>query len=126
MNSRAVFPVAVSVSREPTHQPTPSGSMPFSRVHHARHVFFLERSQMIAVRKLPARYAPIVMPFVLSILMTAVVSVISTLRSLGATPAFLATWPSAWALSWLVAFPTLLMVLPLVRRIVTLLVAAPP
>ena len=66
---------------------------------------------MIAVRKLPARYAPIVMPFVLSILMTAVVSVISTLRSLGATPAFLATWPGAWALSWLVAFPTLLMVL---------------
>ncbi|MGX0996122.1 hypothetical protein AB7M38_003414 [Bradyrhizobium diazoefficiens] len=58
---------------------------------------------MIAVRKLPARYAPIVMPFVLSILMTAVVSVISTLRSLGATPAFLATWPGAWALSWLVA-----------------------
>ncbi|WP_247359155.1 MULTISPECIES: DUF2798 domain-containing protein [unclassified Bradyrhizobium] len=54
---------------------------------------------MIAVRKLPARYAPIVMPFVLSILMTAVVSVISTLRSLGATPAFLATWPGAWALS---------------------------
>ena len=52
---------------------------------------------MIAVRKLPARYAPIVMPFVLSILMTAVVSVISTLRSLGATPAFLATWPGAWA-----------------------------
>jgi hypothetical protein len=39
---------------------------------------------MIAVRKLPARYAPIVMPFVLSILMTAVVSVISTFRSLGA------------------------------------------
>ncbi|WP_339561301.1 DUF2798 domain-containing protein, partial [Pseudomonas sp. EA_65y_Pfl1_P113] len=66
---------------------------------------------MIAVRKLPARYAPIVMPFVLSLLMTAVVSVISTLRSLGATPAFLATWPGAWALSWVVAFPTLLLVL---------------
>src|SRR4051794_29782688 len=80
---------------------------------------------MIAVRKLPARYAPVVMPFVLSILMTAVVSVISTLRSLGATPAFLATWPGAWALSWLVAFPTLLMVLPLVRRIVASVVAVP-
>lgn len=80
---------------------------------------------MIAVRKLPARYAPIVMPFVVSILMTAVVSVISTLRSLGATPAFLATWPGAWALSWLVAFPTLLMVLPLVRRIVACVVASP-
>jgi hypothetical protein len=81
---------------------------------------------MIVVRKLPARFAPIVMPFVLSILMTAVVSVISTLRSLGPTSAFLAIWPGAWGLSWLVAFPTLLVVLPLVRRIVAWLVAAPP
>ncbi|WGD54790.1 DUF2798 domain-containing protein [Bradyrhizobium sp. CB1650] len=81
---------------------------------------------MIAVRKLPAHYAPIVMPLVLSILMTAVVSIISTLRSLGPTPAFLATWPGAWALSWLVAFPTLLVVLPMVRRIVACLVAPSP
>ena len=72
--------------------------------------------------KLPARYAAIVMPLVLSVLMTFVVSAISTLRSLGPTSAFLATWPAAWAISWLVAFPTLLAVLPLVRRIVTLAV----
>lgn len=85
-----------------------------------------QRNQMIVVRKLPARYAPIVMPFVLSVLMTAVVSVVSTLRSLGATPVFLATWPGAWGLSWLVAFPTLLVVLPLVRRIVAWVVATPP
>jgi Protein of unknown function (DUF2798) len=72
--------------------------------------------------KLPARYAAIVMPLVLSVLMTFVVSAISTLRSLGPTSAFLATWPAAWAISWLVAFPTLLAVLPLVRRIVALAV----
>ncbi|PDT88216.1 hypothetical protein CO669_21570 [Bradyrhizobium sp. Y36] len=77
---------------------------------------------MTLVRKLPARYAPIV----LSILITAIVSVISTLRSLGPTPAFPATWPGACGLSWPVAFPTLLLVLPLVRRIVACLVAAPP
>ena len=76
-------------------------------------------------RKLPARFAPIVMPLILSVLMTFVVSVISTLKSLGPTPAFLATWPGAWALSWLVGFPTLLVVLPLVRRIVSLLVESP-
>ncbi|WP_027528376.1 DUF2798 domain-containing protein [Bradyrhizobium sp. Ec3.3] len=76
---------------------------------------------MIAVRKLPARYAPVVMPLVLSILMTAVVSIISTLKSLGPTPLFLATWPAAWGLSF--AFPTLLVVLPLVRRIVAFVVA---
>ena len=66
------------------------------------------------------------MPLVLSVLMTLVVSAISTFRSLGATPAFLATWPSAWAISWLVAFPTLLAVLPLVRKIVALAVEQPP
>ena len=75
--------------------------------------------------KLPARCAAIVMPLVLSGLMTFVVSAISTLRSLGPTPAFIATWPGAWAISWLVAFPTLLAVLPLVRKIVALAVEAP-
>jgi len=75
--------------------------------------------------KLPARYAAIVMPLVLSVLMTFVVSAISTLRSLGPTPAFVTTWPAAWAISWLVAFPTLLAVLPLVRKIVAFAVEAP-
>ena len=77
-------------------------------------------------RKLPARYASIVMPLVLSILMTFVVSGISTLKSLGPTSDFLTTWPAAWALSWMVAFPTLLAMLPLVRRIVALVVEPPP
>jgi Protein of unknown function (DUF2798) len=76
-------------------------------------------------RKLPARYAALIMPLTLSVLMTFIVSAISTLKSLGPTPAFLATWPAAWAASWLVAFPTLLAVLPLVRRIVTFVVEQP-
>ena len=77
-------------------------------------------------RKLPARFAAVMMPFLLSVLMTCVVSAIATLRSIGLSPLFLATWPSAWLLSWLVAFPTLLATLPLVRRLVGLLVEAPP
>ena len=75
--------------------------------------------------KLPARYATIVMPLVLSVLMTFVVSGISTLKSLGPTPAFMTTWPAAWAISWLVAFPTLLAVLPVVRKIVAFAVETP-
>jgi hypothetical protein len=75
--------------------------------------------------KLPARYAAFIMPLALSVLMTFVVSAISTLKSLGPTPAFIATWRAAWAVSWLVAFPTLLAVLPLVRRIVALVVEPP-
>jgi len=65
------------------------------------------------------------MPFVLSVMMTFVVSGISTLKALGLTAEFLQTWPASWALSWLVAFPTLILVLPLVRRLVALVVAPP-
>ena len=77
-------------------------------------------------RKLPARYATIVSPLVLSLLMTFIVSFISTLKSLGFHASLPSIWMSAWGLSWLVAFPTLLVVLPLVRRIVSWVVAPPP
>jgi hypothetical protein len=82
----------------------------------------LHRSSRV---RLPAHYATIIMPLVLSLLMTFVVSAISTWKSLGFNSLFLSTWPVAWGLSWLVAFPTLLAVLPVVRRIVGLLVEAP-
>lgn len=75
-----------------------------------------------AHRRLPARYAVIVAPLVLSIVMTCIVSAVATLRSLGPAPTALAVWPSAWAMSWLVAFPTLLAIQPLVRRLVGLIV----
>lgn len=68
--------------------------------------------------RLPARYAPLVTPLVLSLLMTFIVSLISTLKGVGLAPDFIAVWSPAWGLSWLAAFPTLLLVLPVVRRIV--------
>ena len=79
-----------------------------------------------AARRLPPRYAAFVMPFVLSILMSLIVSGVSTLKSLGISTAFVSTWPIAWFLSWLVAFPTLLLVLPPVRRIVSVVVESAP
>ena len=71
---------------------------------------------------LPAAYSALVMPLLLSILMTFVVSAVSTLRSIGLAPGFLYIWLSAWALSWIIAFPTLLLALPLVRRVTAALV----
>ncbi|HEY0926131.1 DUF2798 domain-containing protein [Brevundimonas sp.] len=67
--------------------------------------------------RLPARFAPLVMALLLSVVMTMVVSAVSTLRGVGLTDAFLRVWLSAWGLSWLIAFPTLLLILPLVRRL---------
>ena len=75
--------------------------------------------------RLPARYGGLVMPLLLSILMTFIVSLLSTLRSLGPAPGFVSIWLGAWGLSWLVAFPSLLVVLPLVRRATAALVEPP-
>ncbi len=74
------------------------------------------------LRRIPARYAGLVMPLLLSIIMTCVVSMISTLHGTGLAPHFLQLWLGAWGLSWLIAFPTLLLVLPLVRKLTQLLV----
>ena len=47
---------------------------------------------VIRFRRLPARYAGLIMPLILSLFMTFVVSAIATARTLGFVPAF----PSAW------------------------------
>ena len=51
------------------------------------------------------------------IAMTLVVSAVSTLRGVGLGSEFLPVWLSAWGLSWIVACPTVLVILPLVRRV---------
>jgi Protein of unknown function (DUF2798) len=74
------------------------------------------------MQKLPARYGAILMPLVLSIFMSCVVSLISTWRASGFAGFEAVGWLQAWGLSWAVAFPTLFLVLPLVRKIVAALV----
>ena len=77
------------------------------------------------LRKLPARALPVVMPFLLSLKMTFIVSGIATWKSVGLVEGFLHHWMSAWSLSWVVAFPVLLVMMPLVRRLVGLIVETP-
>lgn len=80
------------------------------------------KKTFLGLPKLPARAAVWVTPLLLSGLMTFIVSLISTLRSVGFTPALPHLWLGSWAISWLVAFPTLLFVLPLVRRVTAAIV----
>ena len=77
------------------------------------------------MKKLPASYAKWVMPFILSVLMTCIVSLISTLRTIGPVAGFAAIWMNAWAWSWLFAFPVLLLILPLVRKATAAIVETP-
>jgi hypothetical protein len=78
----------------------------------------------LGVPKLPARFAGVVMPLLLSVLMTFIVSFISTYKSIGFAPQFAQIWMGAWGMSWLVAFPTTLVVLPFVRKITMAVVRA--
>ena len=73
---------------------------------------------------MPARFAPIAFGFVLSSLMSFLVSGIATFRNAGLVENFLTLWIGAWIPSWLIAFPVVLVVAPVARRIVGSLVRA--
>jgi hypothetical protein len=73
---------------------------------------------------MPARFAPIVFGFVLSALMSFVVSGIATFRNAGLVDGFFSLWIGAWLPSWLIAFPIVLVVAPVARRVVGSLVKA--
>ncbi|MFT3975321.1 MAG: DUF2798 domain-containing protein [Amaricoccus sp.] len=57
--------------------------------------------------------------------MSGIVTVVALARATGLSMDMLRHVPAAWATSYLIAFPSVLIVLPLVRRIVALLVAPP-
>jgi hypothetical protein len=67
---------------------------------------------------IPARFAPVLFGFILSGLMSCIVSAIATLRAIGLPPEFFGTWMSSWAFAWAVAFPAVLVVAPITRRFV--------
>ncbi|WP_313621084.1 DUF2798 domain-containing protein [Achromobacter sp.] len=79
----------------------------------------------LILRKLPQRYTRFLMPLVLSVFMSAIVSAVATATSVGLGPDFVVSWPNAWGASWIVAFPSLLILLPVVRRIVGWMVVQP-
>jgi hypothetical protein len=74
---------------------------------------------------MPARYAPIRFGFILSALMSFLVSGIATFRNAGLVDGFFNIWVNAWLPAWLIAFPVVLVVAPIARRLVGILVKAP-
>ena len=75
--------------------------------------------------RIPARLAPLVFGALLSAIMVAVVSgfVLATTR--GVNAGFAADWLRSCVTTWPVAFPTVTLVAPWVRRIVAGLTAVP-
>ncbi len=75
--------------------------------------------------KLPAKYNTVAFPLVLSTMMSFIISGVSTWRALGLIDGFAGKWMIAWGISWVIAFPTVLILLPVVRKIVGLVVNQP-
>jgi len=71
---------------------------------------------------IPRRFEPIAFGFVLSGLMSSIISAISTFRAVGVMPNFAGVWMGGWIPSWIIAFPVVLVVAPLARRLVHRLV----
>lgn len=71
---------------------------------------------------IPKKYEAILFGFLLSGLMSFMVSGISTLRAAGLISGFANLWFSAWLAAWLFAFPVVLFAAPLTRRLVHYLV----
>ncbi|KFN49280.1 DUF2798 domain-containing protein [Arenimonas composti] len=68
--------------------------------------------------KIPQRHAPILFAALLSAIMVAIVSAFVIATNQGITAGFAYRWARACATTWPVAFPTVLVVAPLVRRVV--------
>jgi hypothetical protein len=77
------------------------------------------------MKKLPPRYNHIVVPLLLTFLMTAIVAAISTAIAVGPNWTALRIWPGAWMASWAIAFPAALVILPLSRWLAAFIVQRP-
>jgi hypothetical protein len=74
------------------------------------------------MNRLPVRFEPPLFALLLSGLMSLLVSGVATWNAVGLIDGFSAKWLSAWLGSWAVAFPAVMVVAPLVRKIVACMI----
>ena len=70
------------------------------------------------MNRIPARYAPLVFGAILSTIMVSVVSAVVLALNTGIHQGFLGSWLKSCITTWPVAFPTVTLVAPWVRRLV--------
>jgi hypothetical protein len=69
--------------------------------------------------RIPARFAPVLFSALLSVIMVGIVSAFVLTISQGIHPGFAGQWLKSCVTTWPVAFPTVAVVAPWVRRIVS-------
>ena len=81
----------------------------------------IARKLVIVLSDPTSRFEPIVFSLFVSIMMTFVVSGVSTYSVISFSEHFVTSWMSAWVMSWIVSFPIQLIVIPMARKIVSVL-----
>ena len=75
--------------------------------------------------KIPARYGNLLFGGLLSFIMVSIISAAVLLVTQGFSLDFLSHWLKGFATAWPIAFPTVLVVAPFVRRVVGKCTASP-
>jgi hypothetical protein len=70
------------------------------------------------LKRIPAKYSNLLFGGLLSIIMVTIISGSVVLANQGLTPDFLRQWRKGFLTAWPIAFPAVLVVAPLVRKIV--------
>lgn len=76
--------------------------------------------------KIHPKHLTWLMPLILSGIMSCAISSFNLFLKLGWVDGFFSIWLHAWSLSWLMAFPLIMIMLPLVRKLLSKIVAQPP
>ena len=69
---------------------------------------------------IPGKYQQLVFAFFMAGLMSCLMSLVISIFNVGLVDNILQIWLHAWGFAFVVAFPAVLVVVPLVRRLVTL------
>jgi len=70
---------------------------------------------------IPARFTPFLFGLLLSAQMSLIISGVTTFRAVGLKEGFVELWLTAWLASWCIAFPCVLVVAPITRKLVAVL-----
>ena len=71
--------------------------------------------------KIPKKYSALLFAFLMSLLMASLMSGVLTLVFTGLSTQFFAHWGNGFVHAWPIAFPSILVIAPLVRKMVTAL-----
>ena len=68
------------------------------------------------------KYQSVVFAFFMALLMSCLMSLVITVHNIGLVPDLFWIWLNAWAFAFVVAFPAVMLVAPVVRKLVAKLV----